>query len=98
MYRRWRTDDHDALTERVLAVLPGPGEEPQSTPGLRQHFKKDLDAYAREVYVRQALDRLVKAGLAERIHKPDDQRAFWRRTPLAGRQRGGARRDVPATR
>ncbi len=87
--RTWSPADYDALTMRVLAVLPGPGQTPRPTPEIRREFG-DLDPYERENYVRKSLDRLVLAGWAERVPVAGDPRAFWRRTQTGqeGHRRG----------
>ncbi len=79
IHRHWSPADHDALRDGVLAALPAPDNPPVSTPTIRMRFV-DLDSYERENYVRTALNRLVDAGLAERVRVEGQTRAFWRRT------------------
>ncbi len=88
-YRKWTPSDHERLLIRVLAALPEPGQRPAPTPTVRRAFA-DLDTYERENYVAAALNRLARAGWAEKSRVPGDTRVFWRRTPAGeeGRKHG----------
>lgn len=81
IHRQWRSEERQELARIVLAVLPGPADDPRSTPDIRRHQQfASLDPYEQDVYISGALRNLASAGLAEKTKYPGDHRAFWRRT------------------
>jgi hypothetical protein len=84
-------DDRQRFRTRLLAKLPGPGEDAVSTNDLGHHFR--LDPYQRSELLWTSLDQMARDGLVERVVKPGDRLRYWRRKPAGDQHIQG----IPST-
>lgn len=69
-------EDRQRFEAAVLDALPAPGDKPLSTNDLGNRF--ELGPYERSV-LWSLLDKLVRAGLVERVHVDGELCRYWRR-------------------
>jgi hypothetical protein len=77
-------DDRQRFRDRLLATLPGPGDDAVSTSDLGQRFQ--LDPYQRSELLWTSLDQMARDGLVERVVVPGQRLRYWRRTPAGDQQ------------
>lgn len=84
--RQWTPEARQQLTIDLLALLPGPNTAPVSTTRLGEAL--DLDPYERSVTLWGELDKLAKAGFAERTNPGTQGTRLWRLTDAGLQHRG----------
>ena len=71
-----RNEELQRLRAAVLAILPGPDEEPVSTTDLGAALQ--LSVYEHSTRLWPILDRLAKDGVVERCVRAGQTVRFWR--------------------